>query len=285
MANKYVGSNAQNLASDNKVMFTTGDSNYLMGNVDLSGADTWTVAAHCMQLGDDTMWNDIQFGIKPAWRLLIGFIDGYEALGKGDEFIRSRGKELQDSQSKLYIGSKGAVHGSNYGLQPAKGVEIILKRSMGEVLLSQYDFAKLQNIYMHCYQGVKLWHEATNRQINQSGYIRGAGGHKRVFFARRTDAETLRVALAEEPQQNTAHATKTAMRNLFYQEYNRDSNGNMKIKQLNSVHDSIVYWFHRKFKLELADILEAAFDNEMIIAGRKVKIAYEWDTGECWPKG
>lgn len=266
-------------------MFTTGDPDYLMGNADLSGADTWTVATKCEVLGDSTMIEDIRYGIKPAWRLLIGFYDGPEAMQRDNDFIKSRGKELADEYPDMYRGSKGAVHGSNYKLQPAKGVEIILKQSMGKVLMGQQDFKTLQDLYMLSYQGVKLWQEDVQRQLLNRGFLRGAGGHKRIFFERRSSDDTLRVALAEEPQQNTTYATKLAMSKLFFGRFNRCQMGKMIVEMQNTVHDSIVYKFRKKYIDGLNEILGEAFDNELIIEGRKVKIGYEYDTGECWPKG
>lgn len=285
MANTHVGSNIQNINTNLKTMFTAGDPRFGMGNADLSGADNWTVALHSARLGDPTMIEDLEFGLKPAWNLLVGYFDGVDAMFQERPALRLRGKELQEEKPKMYIGSKGGVNGSNYLMKPATGVENILNKTRGKVLITQQEFAELQRLYFIRYNGVKLWHEDVKMRLLKDGYIRSADGHKRIFFGRKSDEATLRVALSQEPQANTGRATMRAKWKLFYEDFNRDGNGDMIIRPLNTVHDSIVFWYKKQYEGMLKSILDNAFDNVLTIAGREIVINYEWDKGDCWPKG
>lgn len=291
----HVGSNIQNVNGKQRGIFIPFSPDEYFGNADLAGADNWTVAAKCLKHGDTTMWDDISFGLKPAWVLMIGFIDGLEATNQPREQLRERGKQLAKEHYKLYIGSKGACHGSNYGLQAATGVEGILKRSQGKILFPISDFEKLQEIYFSRYWGVEKWHDEVVEEIAGKGYIRGADGHKRQFFGRRGkrygkraekwtlgDQKVFREALAEEPQHNTAVATNRALIKLFNGEFNQAKGGGMIVNICHTVHDSIMFCFKRK-NLDLVEgILDKAFDNTLVVAGRLVKIPYEWEFGERW---
>jgi hypothetical protein len=263
-------------------MFVPFEGDEYFGNVDLASADTYTVACKSKTLGDPTMWDDISMGLKPAWVLLVGFIDGLDAINQPREALKARGSVLADSHKALYIGSKGACHGSNYQLQAAKGVEIILKKSGGKIILPVKDFEHLQRIYFKRYEGVLRWHDQTKEKLMKQGWLRGASGHKRVFFGRRSGADTLREALAEEPQHNTSVATNKALIKLMNEGFNRDLKERMIVNPVHTVHDSIMFTF-KKIKLGVVEgVLEKAFDNTLIIDGQLVKIPYEWEYGAYW---
>jgi len=280
--NNHVGSNIQNVSGNRRNMFVPFTDDEYFGNADLAGADTYTVASKAKTLGDPTMWDDITSGLKPAWVLLIGFIDGIEAINQPRETLKQRGMELVEENKSLYIGSKGACHGSNYQLQAAKGVEIILKKSGGKIILPVKDFEHLQRIYFTRYEGVLRWHEQTKERLMKHGWLRGASGHKRIFFGRRSAANTLREALAEEPQHNTSVATNKALINLMNEGFNRDLKGKMIVNPVHTVHDSIMFTFKKAMLNVVESILDKAFDNTLIIDGQLVKIPYEWEFGEYW---
>jgi hypothetical protein len=126
------------------------------------------------------------------------------------------------------------------------------------------------------------WHDQTKELLYNRGWLRGASGHKRVFFGRRSGADTLREALAEEPQHNTSVATNKALINLMNGGFNRDLNDKMIVNPVHTVHDSIMFTF-KKTKLGIiGGVLDKAFDNTLIIDGQLVKIPYEWEYGEYW---
>jgi hypothetical protein len=278
----HVGTNLQNQNKGVKVCFIPPTEDHLFFEADLSSADTATVAALCKSLGDSTMWDDLQHGVKPQWIPLIGFMDGLSSVNQSQDCLKKRGKQLAAERDDLYKGAKAATHGSNYLVKPAKGVEILLKQSNGEVLMEAKDFATLQDAYHYRYKGIKVWQEWTRERLMKDGWLRGAGGHKRRFLGRRNVEDTLRVALSELPQQNTTLATNLALEKLFYGDFNRDSRDDLKVNPCHTVHDSIVGWVHRQWLPYLDAIFTTAFDNPLFIGGQMVKIKFEYSLGPSW---
>lgn len=278
----HVGTNLQNQNKSVKTCFIPPSEDHLFFEADLSGADTWTVASLCKALGDPTMFEDLKAKVKPQWIPLIGFTDGLDAVNQSQDDLRKRGGELADQDADLYKGAKAATHGSNYLVKPAKGVEILLKQSRGDILMNPKDFALLQEAYHHRYKGIKIWQQDTKQRILREGSLRGAGGHKRTFLARRNSEDTLRVALSELPQQNTTLATNLALEKLFYGDFNQDSRGQMKIIPAHTVHDSIVGWVHKKWVPYMGAILREAFNNPLRIGSEIVTIDFEFDLGLSW---
>jgi hypothetical protein len=278
----HVGTNLQQMPKQVKTCFIPPSEDYLFGEVDLAGADLWTVAALCKSLGDPTLYEDMLAGVKGQWIPLIGFMDGLDAVNQSQECLKKRGKELAEERPDLYKGAKAATHGSNYLVKPNKGVEILLKQSQGEVLMNPKDFALLQDAYHHRYRGVKVWQEDTRQRLMKEGWLRGAGGHRRRFFDRRSSEDTLRVALSELPQQNTTLATNLALENLFYGDFNRDSRGHLKVFPCHTVHDSIIFWVLKKWVPYAGAILKEAFNNPLRIGSEVVTIDFEWELGLSW---
>jgi len=278
----HVGSNLQNMPKSVKSCFIPPSGDYLFGEADLSAGDAWTVASLCRSLGDPTMYEDMRAGVKPQWIPLIGFMDGLGSVVQSQESLKKRGQELAEKEPDLYKGAKAATHGSNYLVKPAKGVEILLKQSGGDILMEPSDFLLLQEAYLHRYQGIKIWQEDTKQRLMRDGYLRGAGGHRRTFLGRRSSEDTLRIALSELPQQNTTLATNMALEKLFYGDFNKDSRGQLKVVPCHTVHDSIIFWVLKRWIPYLENILKEAFNNPLRIGNDFVVIDFEYDLGENW---
>ena len=258
---------------------------------DLSGADGWTVAAHCKRLGDATMFDDYLYGIKPANVIALMYQFG-KAVGDMPRADLKLAAKKVDKEGWLYFASKVIQHGTNYLMGPNLVSSVILKRSYKElgdaIFVSPTECKKLQSLYQEGrYKGIKLWHKDCETQLITKGRLKGASGHTRVFLGRRksggkVDHQTLGEFVADEPQENTTYATNLAMYNLSSDSDNRRPNGGYIIEPLHQVHDAlngqypqrIRDWAHKKIK--------SYFENPMQIAGMTITIPYEGNCGPSW---
>ena len=99
-----------------------------MFECDLSGADGWTVAAHCAACGDPTMLNDLRAGVKIANNIALAHMHGGKVLQWSREALRQAASEV-DKSGWLYFASKRVQHGSNYGMGGKTMSDQILKDS------------------------------------------------------------------------------------------------------------------------------------------------------------
>ena len=210
------------------------DPGYDFFQCDLSGADGWTVAAHCAALGDPTMFNDYVAGLKPAKIIALLYAFGPEVNRLDTESLLFWSSDrvfrlVSDSVgSWVYDGSKVVQHGTNYGMGIPTMQSNLLKQSFKKsgkpVYLEHAAGALLQRLYLQRYHGVPVWHRWAESELVNRGSLTSASGHTREFFGRKFGTalrDTVKQFLADEPQQNTTWATNLAMLNLWKDPANR----------------------------------------------------------------
>jgi len=263
-----------------------------MFQCDLSGADGWTVAAHCASLGDKTLLDDYLYGIKPAKVLCYMLRHGANSLaGKTREEIQILTKEVK-KEDWDYFACKCGQHGSCYLMGPQLLADLIFTQSEGTIALSVKDTKDLQQLFFIRYR-VKLWHEWMGRKLKTDPSITTINGYKRKFYGRPT--EILGQALAHEPQAITTYATNLAMYNLWRDPDNRRSlyggNANqplrtsgvqLRIEPLHQVHDALVGQFRIEDTSWAVTKIKSYFNNPLIIAGQKITIPFEGNYGTSW---
>lgn len=284
------GRNLQNITKKLRVFFR-GDSDCHYAQLDLSGADGWTVAARCDEQGDSTMWDDYMYGLKPAKILFLMVYPerfGYKTSAEINQLDRATLKALCksiDSDGKdydMYFGCKAVQHGSNYMMQEYTMSENILKRSEGDVFIPPPKARLMQMLYLSRYPGVQHWWKWVAQQLTTKQGIFHASGHYRRFNGRAADKDTLRSALAEEPQGNTTYAVKLAIARCWYDKDNRKPDGSLIVEPLHTVHDS----FNPQFRIHDVDFakpkLHAWFDNPIQIGNKIFSIPFEGAYGPSW---
>lgn len=275
------GFNLQTIPEGDRDLFVA-DPDCFLFQCDLSGADGWTVAAHCAALGDPTMLDDLRAGVKIAKVIALMFKHGPDVV-RG--ISREQLKALCDTISKsdpLYFGAKCCQHGSNYGMGKVLLSATIFVQSEGAVNIPARDAERLQDLYFQRYPGIRRWHSSVESRLKGQGYIQTASGHIRRFFGRREDHATFKAALADEPQENTTYATNLAAYNLWFDPSNRREDGRLVVEPLHQVHDALVGQF-RRGDLDYAKAkLPEWFRNTLVIAGQSIVIPYEGRYGESW---
>jgi DNA polymerase I-like protein with 3'-5' exonuclease and polymerase domains len=98
-------------------------------------------------------------------------------------------------------------HGSNYNGQPATlSAEAKVPISVVEAFQPQY---------FKAFPAHKQWHSDVAYRLRTQGHLTSLTGRKRYFFGRRTAAETLREAIAYDPQCSLADIVNRGMLNIW----------------------------------------------------------------------
>jgi uracil-DNA glycosylase family 4 len=287
------GYNLQTVTKKHRYLFRA-DDGFDFFQCDLSGADGWTVAAHCARLGDRTMLDDYLAGIKPA--LVIALLSLGERIP--NNIPREELKAKCDELSKVfkreplkegwrYMGTKRVQHGSNYLMKGPTMSDQVLTDSWkyGEgdiVFIPPKTCDYWQGMYFGRYWGVKEWHKWVANEVYTKKKLESASGNVRRFFGRPYDEQTLKQALAHEPQNNTTYATNRAALNLWHDRENRRGNGSLVIEPLHQVHDALCGQWPSSVREWARTKVKQYFANTFVIAGIDVHIPYEGGFGPSW---
>jgi DNA polymerase I-like protein with 3'-5' exonuclease and polymerase domains len=278
------GFNLQTVTKRDKDLFVADDGMELY-SCDLSGADSWTVAAHAAKQGDDTMLQDLLGRLKPAKIIALMHLHGVSVNSKGREELRVLSKEVPE-EGGLYPASKATTHGSNYGMRETTMAANILRQSYKKtgvpISVQPAQCKRLQGFYFTRYVGVPRWQAAVARQLKETGTLTTPFGFSRRFFGRKDDNGTLRDALAFEPQANTTWATNQMLLSLWVDPENRTSEGAFVVEPLHQVHDAAMFQGPVGQRAWIKGKVQEWFNHPLAIGGVEVLIPYEAGVGANW---
>lgn len=262
------------------------DPGHLLVQADLSGADGWTIAAHCKALGDSRMWDDQRLGIKPAKALTVLFREGAKANEWPDAKMIEACREVRKSDWE-YAAFKKGIWGTCYTMGPMTMSDKIMEESYketGEPLFVPVATCKEFQALVHVrYKGIRRWQERCRMALKATGRLVAPSGHTRTFLDDRDGHGTLGQYLADEPQENTTYATKLALRRAWHdEENNRVGFPPFAAEPIHSVHDSGIWQVPEGLRAWMHAKLGEWFDNPLTIAGQRVTIPAEWGCGPSW---
>lgn len=281
------GANLQTITKKLRHLFIADDNHYMF-QCDLSGADGWTVAAHCKALGDSTMWDDYMAGLKPAKIIALMRRKGAIVNTWSREQLLLETADISEDgpDGTLYFTCKRVQHGTNYGLQPATLCEVVLKdgyKFEGKIIIiKKHEAANLQALYLTRYPGVAEWQRWVKRQLWQHSSLPCASGHTRRFLGSKGDHQTFRSALSHEPQANTTYATNLAFYQLWVDLENRRSDNSLRISPSHQVHDALLGQFLIDDTDWAVPKIASYFRNPITIAGIEVIIPFDGGYGPSW---
>jgi len=280
------GYNLQTVTKKQRRLFLADKGCYFF-QCDLSGADGWTVAAHCKRLGDSTMLDDYLYGLKPA--KLIGLMyQGINLTKLSREEIKLQSEKItsKDPNSWLYMACKRVQHGSNYLMGKLTMSNQILqdgwKYGDDIIYVESRVCEELQVLYFQRYPGVQVWHRWVAEQVKNRRELTSANGHTRRFFGRPYDNDTLKQALADEPQNNTTYVTNRAALHLWNDRENRRATGAFIIEPLHQVHDALCGQFPVDRTEWALSKIRSYFTFNTTIAGQVIQIPFEGAYGKSW---
>lgn len=299
------GFNLQTVSKKDRDLFLP-DEGYWFFQCDLSGADGWTVAAHCYACGDPTMLEDYRFGLKPARIIALLYQFGGSVLRWSRDELKAKGK-LVDSDGWLYFASKRVQHGSNYGMGENTMSDQILKDSyklFGEpIYVAPAVCYQLRLFYFSRYPGIARWHDRCKQKLLKDGCLTSANGHRRVFWGRKKEPsgkinhQTFYSFLSDEPQNNTTYATNLALHKLWTDPenlLNREATEGLptaqrfdrlqprRIQPLHQVHDALIGQFPKGEVMASVARIKTYFNNTLVIAGVPIVIPFEGAYGRSW---
>lgn len=280
------GGNLQTVTKKLRVLYKADPDHYFY-QVDLSGADGWTVAAHTKALGDPTMMDDYLYGIKPARVIGLMFLEGAEVSMMNREELKRACKKIGEGDTEwLYFSSKCVQHGTNYLLGLSTMQDLIRKNSykiMGTPInVDRKTCEKLQNLYKLRYKGVKTWQSFVETQIKHTGCLPSAAGHIHPFLGRRSDSKTHREACAFEPQINTTYVTNRALLKIWLDPRNRRDDGSLIVEPLHQIHDAGCGQFPIDQVAFAVPFIKECFHNPITIANQEIIIPFEGGYGTDW---
>ncbi len=294
------GANLQTITKKLRKLYVADEGHHLF-QCDLSGADGWTVAAHCLRHGDSTMWDDYNGGLKPARIVALMYELGAAATNCSRDELKTRCSTVDDS-GWLYFACKRIQHASNYGVKErtvSKQIMVDSYKITGKpVYVDPATCAALQRLYFTRYPGIAQWHDWARREVEGGRNLTSASGHTRIFFGRRrswdpkarcvaADHETWKEFLADEPQENTTYATNLALYRLWSDPTNRIRDARsgktcLRVEPLHTVHDALIGQFKMEDTAWAVHKIREWFQNELHIAGSKVTIPFEGHYGRSW---
>lgn len=266
--------------------------------LDLTGADLWTVAARVAAEGDSTLLDDLRAGIRiPS---LVGMmVEGYQP-GSDRQQIAADARAYKAAMTpkdkwKDAVWKAGS-HLSNYKGGPTqiqkKVIKDTYKLNGTPVDPSLPRCKEIQRIYLARYWGVPRWWAKTATTIMRTGALTFATGRVHEFLSRRPsqgvlDDETLREALASEPQHITTHVILEGLYRLWYDCENWESRvvgvGDPRFQPLlPCIHDELDGQALTEDRAWVDAKVPQWFNIPLIIAGTAITMPFAYKRGTCW---
>lgn len=266
--------------------------------LDLTGADLWTVAARVAAEGDPTLLEDLRAGIRiPS--LLGMMVEGYQPGNdrtkiRADCIAYKNGMTARDKWKDACW--KAGSHLSNYKGGPTqiqkKVIKDTYKLNGTPVDPGLARCKEIQRVYYARWWGIQRWWARTAATIMRTGSLTYATGRTREFLSRRPvsgqlDDETLREALASEPQSNTTHVILEGLHRLWYDKETWSSGivgeGEPRFQPLlPCIHDEL----DGQALIEDRDWVDAKvpqwFNVPLVIAGTKITMPFAYKRDVDW---
>ena len=157
-------------------------------------------------------------------------------------------------------------HGSNY-----KGLPFTLAQQSHLPIGVVQEF---QPKYFAAFPAHRLWQEWVAKELLRKGNLTTLTGRRRWFHGRRNSPETIREAIAYDPQGSLADIVNTAMLNLWRKGYTIVMHD----------HDALTFMYREEAEDEIIPkIIEGLVVPVPLARGRELRIPYDCKVG--WNKG
>jgi DNA polymerase I-like protein with 3'-5' exonuclease and polymerase domains len=158
-------------------------------------------------------------------------------------------------------------HGSNYGGKPAT---LASQSKLPIEVVTAF-----QPKYFSAFPAHQRWQAHVERTLWTKGNLTSLTGRKRWFWGRRTEPDTLRAAIAFDPQCSLADIVNRAMLHIWRQNY--------VIISMHD-HDALTFMYPEAAEAEIIPrIMKDLLINIPLTHGRTLTIPYDFKVG--WNKG
>lgn len=262
------GTNLQNITEEVRSIFIA-DDGMKLASIDLKSGDAFIVGALEWNLFRDGKYldacesGDIHTAVaKMVWPNLPWTGDLRQ-----DQIIAERPYYRHHTYRFM---CKKLGHGSNYGGKPYT----LSQQSQIEISLVS-DF---QPKYFRAFPAHLRWQGWTEAQLKTKGYLISLMGRRRWFFGRRTEPDTIREALAYDPQGSLSDILNRGLLNVW-----RASIRGAPWQVLLQVHDSLVIQYPEELEdeviPELLQLMAIPIDlahQRQICIPCDVKVGWNW---------
>ena len=274
------GNNVQNIDRSLRSVFIA-DKGMKLCNVDLEQGDARNVAAICWNTfytshGEEFAGSYMRAcesgDLHTTVSKLIWTDLAWTGDAAGDKKVAEQLFYRQDSYRQM---AKKGGHGTNYyGTAPTMAMHLKMPRSIiREFQVNYFSAFPVIGQADHA-NDYDNWHNYVKQQLKERQQITTLMGRRRYFFGRPTEDETIRAAIAYEPQSLTADEINTGLLRLFRAG---------KFQLLAQVHDSILLQYPEELEDQLIpEILNLLKVKIELAGGKEFFVPVEAKTGWNW---
>lgn len=259
------GTNLQNVTSELREIFIA-DPGMKFAYIDLKQAEDFAVGAICWNRFhaagylDACESGDLHTGVASMTFKHLPFNGEPEHDRELADQNFYRELSYRDSCKRLGHGTK------YYGKAPHMAKETRIPLPMVE------DF---QKEFFLAFPEIKEWHAWTKSKLHRDGWITSLMNRRRWFFGRRYDDETLRAAIAYDPQGSVADIISLGIQAIH--------NSNLPVQLLLQVHDALLVQYPEKLEDEILPQVTSLIEVEIpLLHNRTLKIPAESAVGWNW---
>lgn len=272
------GTNLQNITAELREIFVA-DEGKKFAYIDLEQAESRAVGSIVWNLFQDSRYldfcesGDLHTGVcMMTWRDKPWFDNRPILQQLTDREAYKHNRAIADEQfyrvDSFRQGAKKLGHATNYFGKPP---QISLQTKIPVELVRDF-----QRQYFTAFPGIEEWHKWTRVKLIKDGWITSLMGRRRHFFGRRYDDNTLRAAIAYDPQGSVGDIMNTGLLNLW-----RANIPGLQI--LLQVHDALLIQYPEEQEEEIVSRAQQLLEVEVpLMNGRSLKIPTEAMTGWNW---
>lgn len=258
------GTNLQNITGELRYIYEA-DQGKKLAYIDLEQAESRGVGAIIWNLFQDPTYldfcesGDLHTSVcRMTWPELpwTGNLKNDKAIAK-QKFYRDF--DYRDMAKRL-------GHGTNYYGQPPHMAK--------EIRVPVDTVSTFQRQYFKAFPGISEWHAWVKNKLYRDGWITTFMGRHRQFMGRRWEAETLRSAIAFEPQSAVADYLNKGLLAVWK---------SRRVELLLQVHDAIVFQYDERDENEVVPAVMKMLELEVpLLHGRSLIIPTEAFVGWNW---
>lgn len=170
--------------------------------------------------------------------------------------------------------SKRGGHGTNYyGKPPTMAKQLNVETAV---------MRSFQENYFGAFGGIPDWHHEVHHILLANKPIVTAFGRRREFFGRSTADETLRAAIAYEPQSTLSSLVKQAHVNAYREQYSRDWARQCGFALVHDLHDAMLVQCYTEAEAEVRTHLDRMMYIPVDYPSGTMVIPTEAKSGRNW---
>jgi DNA polymerase I-like protein with 3'-5' exonuclease and polymerase domains len=259
------GGNLQNVEESLRSVFIA-DPGWKFAKCDAKSGESYAVGAiEWNRFGDGTYLDAVESGdIHTSVARLVWPDRGWTNVLAADKNLAEQ--PFYRNFSYRFM-CKKLGHGSNYAGKPFTLAE--QSRVPIDVV------AEFQRQYFTAFPAHQRWQSDVEHQLRRTGNLTSLTGRRRWFFGRRTDAGTLREAIAYDPQCSLADIVNITMLRIWRQR---------QVLIMMHDHDALTFMYPEETEDEIIPwLLENLVVSIPLDRGRVLRIPYDVEVG--WNKG